>query len=73
MTLAHCAVEVEHREVLLANKPDALLRASPKGSVPVLILTDGAVLDESLDIMRWALMSTYPLVTEENHWQLLSL
>lgn len=73
MTLAHCAVEVEHREVLLANKPDALLRASPKGSVPVLILADGAVLDESLDIMRWALMSTYPLVTEENHWQLLSL
>ena len=52
MTLAHCAVEVEHREVLLANKPDALLRASPKGSVPVLILVDGAVLDESLDIMR---------------------
>ena len=70
MTLAHCAVEVEHREVLLANKPDALLRASPKGSVPVLILTDGVVLDESLDIMRWALMKTYPLETEENHWRL---
>jgi len=73
MTLAHCAIEVEHREVLLANKPDALLRASPKGSVPVLILTDGVVLDESLDIMRWALMKTYPLETEENHWRLLSL
>ncbi len=43
------------REVVLRDKPAALLQASAKGTVPVLVLTDGAVIDESLDIMRWAL------------------
>ncbi len=47
-----CAVEL--REVVLRNKPEALLAASPKGTVPVLILPDGAVIDESRDIMAWA-------------------
>ena len=46
---------VEHREIALKNKPTEMLRASPKGTVPVLVLADGTVLDESLDIMRWAL------------------
>jgi glutathione S-transferase len=46
---------VEHREITLKNKPAEMLRASPKGTVPVLVLADGTVLDESLDIMRWAL------------------
>jgi len=46
---------VEHREIELKHKPAAMLQASPKGTVPVLVLTDGAVLEESLDIMRWAL------------------
>ena len=46
---------VEHREIALKNKPAEMLRASPKGSVPVLVLADGSVLEESLDIMRWAL------------------
>lgn len=45
----------ELREVVLRNKPDALLHASPKGTVPVLVLPDGPVLAESLDIMLWAL------------------
>ncbi len=44
-----------HREVVLRDKPAAMLAASPKGTVPVLVLRDGAVIDESLDIMRWAL------------------
>ena len=43
------------REVDLAHKPEALLVASPKGTVPVLVLDDGTVIDESLSIMRWAL------------------
>lgn len=47
--------DVEHREIALKNKPAEMLRASPKGTVPVLVLADGTVLDESLDIMRWAL------------------
>jgi glutathione S-transferase len=43
------------REVELARKPDAMLAASPKGTVPVLVLVDGTVIDESLAIMHWAL------------------
>ena len=46
---------VEHREIELKHKPAAMLQASPKGTVPVLVLSDGAVLEQSLDIMRWAL------------------
>ena len=42
-------------EVLLRDKPTALLAASPKGTVPVLVLPEGRVLDQSLDIMCWAL------------------
>jgi len=43
------------REVKLRNKPEAMIAASPKATVPVLVLPDGQVIDESLDIMRWAL------------------
>lgn len=46
---------VELREVALKSKPVELLQASPKGTVPVLIDTDGTVFDESLNIMLWAL------------------
>lgn len=46
---------VELREILLRNKPDALLSASSKATVPVLEIGDGKVLDESRDIMFWAL------------------
>ena len=45
----------ELRDVVLKQKPDELLQASPKATVPVLVLADGQVLDQSLDIMRWAL------------------
>jgi glutathione S-transferase len=48
------------REVVLARKPTALLLASPKGTVPVLVLPDGQVLDQSLDIMLWALRRNDP-------------
>lgn len=43
------------REVLLRDKPADMLAVSPKGTVPVLVLPDGTVLEESLDIMAWAL------------------
>jgi len=55
MALHIAEIEYEHREVRLRDKPLAMLEASPKGSVPVFIREDGEVLDESLDIMRWAL------------------
>jgi len=55
LALAVSGQACELREVVLRNKPAALLQASPKGTVPVLVLTDGQVLDQSLDIMLWAL------------------
>ncbi|AUX70990.1 glutathione S-transferase [Porphyrobacter sp. HT-58-2] len=60
MALWAAGVTVELREVKLAAKPPALLAASPKGTVPVLVLPDGTVIDESLDIMRWALAQDDP-------------
>lgn len=54
-------VQVALREVVLADKPSELLLCSPKGTVPVLQLADGAVIDESLDIMLWALKQHDPL------------
>ena len=55
LALAVSGVHYELREVVLRSKPAALLAASPKGTVPVLVLPSGGVIDESLDIMRWAL------------------
>lgn len=54
------AQRCELREVFLKSKPEAMLRASPKGTVPVLVDIDGAVIDESLDIMLWALHRADP-------------
>ncbi|MDB5731564.1 MAG: Glutathione S-transferase domain [Variovorax sp.] len=45
----------ELREVVLRDKPAELLAASPKATVPVLVLPDGGVIDQSLQIMLWAL------------------
>ena len=52
--------DVELREVALKAKPPELLAASAKGTVPVLVLPDGVVLEESLAIMRWALAQADP-------------
>lgn len=52
-------VAVTH-EVSLRDKPAAMLACSPKGTVPVLVLNDGTVIDESLDIMCWALQQHDP-------------
>ena len=51
-------IKVELREVCLRNKPVALTNASPKGTVPTLVLPDSTVLAESLDIMHWALTTS---------------
>lgn len=60
LALAVSGASCELREVKLSAKPQAMLAASPKGTVPVLVLPDGAVIDESLDIMRWALGGSDP-------------
>lgn len=63
LALATSAQRCELREVVLRNKPADLLTASPKGTVPVLVLPDATVIDQSLDIMRWALAQHDP-----EHW-----
>ncbi|MFV1850016.1 MAG: glutathione S-transferase [Thalassospira sp.] len=54
-------IDVELREVVLRDKPQSMIDASPKATVPVLILQDGTVIDESLEIMVWALAENDPL------------
>ncbi|MFN4120238.1 glutathione S-transferase [Acidovorax sp.] len=60
LALAVSGQACELREVVLKNKPQGLLQASPKGTVPVLVLPGGQVLDQSLDIMLWALAQHDP-------------
>ena len=60
MALAYSAIRVELREIKLSNIPQALIRISPKATVPVLYLADGTILEESLDIMHWALSISDP-------------
>ena len=55
MALKYANINVEIREIALKEKPAEMLIASPKGTVPVLVLQDGQVLEQSLDIMYWAL------------------
>ena len=52
---------VEFREVLLRDKPQSMLDISSKGTVPVLLLNTGEVIDESLDVIDWALTRNDPL------------
>lgn len=55
MALKYSGLEIHLREVVLKDKPDEMLKASSKGTVPVLLLPSGQVIDESLSIMHWAL------------------
>ena len=54
LALRYCGVPVEIVEVSLKAKPPEMLALSPKGTVPVLSV-EGRVIEESLDIMQWAL------------------
>ena len=60
IALMYSGIDVEHREVDLDNKPPSMLEASPKGTVPTLILSDGSVIDESWGIIRWAIGQNDP-------------
>jgi glutathione S-transferase len=60
MAIAVSGVSVRQVEVDLKKKPAEMLAISPKGTVPVLQLPDGRVLEQSLDIMRWALAQHDP-------------
>ena len=48
-------IKVELREVKLSNKPEEMTTISKKGTVPVLLLPNDKIIDESLDVMNWAL------------------
>ena len=58
--LLQAGLMVQWREIALKAKPAAMLEVSAKGTVPVLVLPDGSVIDESLAIMRWALLQADP-------------
>jgi len=60
MALYVAGIQCEIREVVLKDKPQAMLDISPKGTVPVLHLPDGRIIDESLEIMCWALAGNDP-------------
>lgn len=64
MALLQADVAFQAHEVSLRDKPPAMLALSPKGTVPVLVMPSGAVLEQSLDIMRWAFEQT----GDADHW-----
>ena len=59
MAICYAGVQCELRELVLKDKPQAMLDLSPKGTVPVLQL-DNSMIDESLDILHWALQKSDP-------------
>jgi len=59
LALLASGIRCEMREIALSQKPDSMLAVSPKGTVPVLVLKD-KVLEESLDIMHWAMAQSDP-------------
>lgn len=60
MALLVAGMAFEAHDIVLRDKPAALLARSPKGTVPVLVLPDGTVLEQSLDIMQWAFQQRDP-------------
>jgi glutathione S-transferase len=73
LALLASGIEYEHREVVLRDKPADMLAASPKGTVPVLVLPNGQVIDQSLDIMLWALRQNDPNGWLENEEDALNM
>ena len=60
LALAVSGTELDLVEVSLRAKPERMLKLSPKGTVPVVELDDGTVIDESLDVMVWTLSQNDP-------------
>ena len=66
MSIVRTSFEYEHREVILRDRPEHMMQKSPKGTVPVLLLNDGTVIEESLEIMQYVL--DWKLTDDENYW-----
>lgn len=60
LALFSSGIKVELREVVLRDKPASMLELSPKATVPVLLLQDGTIIDESLDVAKYALSQSDP-------------
>jgi len=75
LALLQAQIKWEHREIIFRDKPAHMLEISPKGTLPVLLLPDGTVIDESLDIMLWALDENDPdnWLSEDNKTETLAL
>ena len=61
MAIVRTEFKVEHREVILRDRPQHMMEISPKGTVPVLQLKDGTVIEESLEIMEYVLSWDFPI------------
>ncbi|MDP6235285.1 MAG: glutathione S-transferase N-terminal domain-containing protein [Candidatus Poseidoniaceae archaeon] len=66
MSIVRTNFQVELREVVLRDRPEHMMEISPKGTVPVLLLSDGKVIEESLEIMQHVL--DWTLSEDEKHW-----
>lgn len=60
MALAYAGTDYEIREISLREKPQSMLLISPKGTVPVFQLPNGQVIEQSLEIMQWAMEQNDP-------------
>lgn len=67
MAIYTSQITCELREVLLRNKPKEMIDISPKGTVPVLLLDDGMMIEESIDIMKWSFSLNDPLLILEEY------
>jgi len=63
------------RDIVLSNKPSEMLAASPKGTVPVVVLPNKTVIEESLEVMLWALKENDPndLLQQTDHTVLIAM
>jgi len=68
MSLELCKIDVCLREVNLSDKPIEMLHISPKGTVPILVLPDETVIDESLAIMIWSLKRFSHINKKTHRW-----
>ena len=66
MAIVRTGFKIEHREVILRDRPAHMMEISPKGTVPVLLLPDGTVIEESLEIMEF--VQSWNLNEEERNW-----
>ena len=66
MAIVRTTFEVEHREVILRDRPEHMMEISPIGTVPVMLLSDGTVIEESLEIMEY--VQSWDLSPKEREW-----